>query len=336
MGVGMLFANSGVAGRVEVAAATHAAEALQGVVWLDLLDPTEAERSLVERATGLRLPARADLAEIENSSRLSEAGGVLSMSMPISTQDTEAQPLGFVLSGERLVTVRYTALPTFDQYAAEMAGRGGGRAGGGAPGGGALGGVAVFIGLLEVMVDRVADILETIRAELDGISRRVFRPEGRRTPAKADQALRATLRGVGRGGDRLSNLRDTLLGLQRIVQYVPNHPALPIPADDMPRMATLGRDIASLADYDNQLSNKVQFLLDATLGFINIEQNNSIKLLTVVSIVGVPPTLVASIYGMNFKNIPELQWDYGYPYALGLIVLTAVLPLVVFRWKGWI
>ena len=148
--------------------------------------------------------------------------------------------------------------------------------------------------------------------------------------------MRATLRGVGRGGDRLSNLRDTLLGLQRIVQYVPNHPALPIPADEMARVATLQRDIASLADYDNQLTSKVQFLLDATLGFINIEQNNSIKVLTVVSIVGVPPTLVASIYGMNFKYIPELQWDYGYFYALGMIVLTAVLPLVVFRWKGWI
>ncbi len=96
------------------------------------------------------------------------------------------------------------------------------------------------------------------------------------------------------------------------------------------------QDLASLTEYDSQMTNKVQFLLDATLGFINIEQNSSIKVLTVISLVGVPPTLIASIYGMNFANMPELHWAHGYAYGLSMIALSAVLPLVWFKWRGWI
>jgi magnesium transporter len=144
------------------------------------------------------------------------------------------------------------------------------------------------------------------------------------------------LRSIGRAGDRLSNLRDSLLGIQRIVLYATQHAAGFMPAEDRQRLKTVRQDVTSLTDYDGQLANKVQFLLDATLGFINIEQNNSIKILTVVSVVGVPPTLVASIYGMNFKTMPELDWAWGYPYGLTMIVLTAVIPLIWFKRKGWI
>ena len=104
----------------------------------------------------------------------------------------------------------------------------------------------------------------------------------------------------------------------------------------LPRLLTVRQDVASLSDYDAQLTNKVQFLLDATLGFINIEQNNGIKILTVVSVVGIPPTLIASMYGMNFKNMPELQWEYGYLYGIVMIVLSGVIPLLWFRKRGWI
>ena len=191
-----------------------------------------------------------------------------------------------MLSDRQLLTIRYADLPALGQYAGQLVGQLAGH-------GDAPASVAVFLGLLEALVDRVADTLETIRGELDDISHRVFRPDGRRrNPAKADLELRATLHGVGRTGDRLSNLRDSLLGLQRIVQFASHQAAPAIPAKEQPRIVTLQQDIASLADYDNQLSSKVQFLLDATLGFINIEQNNSIKILTVVSIVGVPPPWV--------------------------------------------
>jgi len=134
----------------------------------------------------------------------------------------------------------------------------------------------------------------------------------------------------------LSNIRDSLLGVNRVLGYAAEVADAWIPADLKPRFKTLRQDIASLSDYDVQLANKVQFLLDATLGFINIEQSNGIKVLTVVSVVGVPPTLLASIYGMNFKWIPELQWQYGYFYGLAVIVLSGVVPFWWFKRKGWI
>ncbi|MBN8889304.1 MAG: hypothetical protein J0H91_03295 [Rhodospirillales bacterium] len=144
------------------------------------------------------------------------------------------------------------------------------------------------------------------------------------------------LRSVGHAGDLISKMRDTLLGLGRMLPFVQVAAKDWIPAELRPRFKTLRADIQSLTDYDAHLANKVQFLLDATLGYISIEQNNIIRVLTVVSVVGVPPTFVASMYGMNFEGMPELHWHFGYPYALLLILLSAVLPLVWFRVRGWL
>ena len=195
-----------------------------------------------------------------------------------------------------------------------------------------------FVGLLEAIVDGLADVLELVGGELDALSRRVFRPErGRqRNTARANAALQAMLRQVGRAGDLLSDIHGSLLGVNRIALYVPEVAEGWMPRELRPRFETLRQDLASLADYDAQLTSKVQFLLDATLGFINIEQNNGIRVLTVVSVVGVPPTLVASIYGMNFQHMPELGWHYGYLYGLALVLLSGVLPLLWFKWRGWL
>jgi len=144
------------------------------------------------------------------------------------------------------------------------------------------------------------------------------------------------LQAVGRSGDRSSQIRDTLLGIARIVPFALSHAADWLDAPTKADLETLRQDLASLSDYDAHLLNKVQLLLDTTLGLINIEQNNIIKVLTIVSVVGVPPTLVASIYGMNFKAMPELDWAWGYPYALTLIVLSAILTMLWFRWRGWV
>ena len=326
----MLFISNGESARGPLAADTQPVEAVHAAVWIDLLNPTDAERALVERGTSLRVPSLEDLTEIESSSRLNVERGSLYLSTPMGYLDADGmshtKPLGFVLSAHVLMTVRFAESPVFDQYAARLAAYDHRPCS-----------CEAFLGLLEAMVDRLADILEHLRTELDLISQRVFRPEQPVTnSSKTDIQLRATLRGIGRAGDRLSNLRDSLLGMQRIVQYAGDNAATFMPATLQPRLGTLRQDIASLTDYDVQLSNKVQFLLDATLGFINIEQNNSIKILTVVSVVGVPPTLVASIYGMNFKWIPELQWEYGYFYGLAVIVLTAIIPYLWFKKKGWI
>jgi len=325
----MLYVNTGHAPRQTLPAEPHL-RTVEGV-WLDLVSPTDPERSLAERATGLRVPVQADLAEIESSSRLASLDRVLTLSTPMTYLGPDGTsmvaPLGLVLSPEHLMTVRFAEMPVFDLFAGRFATQERHPCS-----------VAAFVGLLEAIVDRLADVLETVGGQLERMSREVFREEGdiAYNASIMDQKLRGTLRGVGRAGERLSNIRDSLLGVARILGYAQDVADGWIPADLKPRFKTLRQDIASLSDYDVQLANKVQFLLDATLGFINIEQSNGIKILTVVSVVGVPPTLMASVYGMNFKGMPELQWEYGYLYGLTVIVLSGVLPFLWFKRKGWI
>ena len=330
----MLYLNTGTSPRRILQADT--APDTNGTIWLDLLKPTETERAAAEQATQMDVPANAELAEIESGSRLSTENGALYLSTPMTYRALDglslSAPLGIVLSRHHLMTVRFADLPVFDQFA-DRFNRMDGRGAGNAPSS-----VAAFVGLLEAIVDRLADVLEHVGADLDMLSRRVFRPERDRkqNAARMDLQLRATLRAVGTAGERVSNIRDSLLGVNRIVLYTAEVAADWIPKDLRPRFKTLRQDIASLSDYDGQLTSKVQFLLDATLGFINIEQSNGIKVLTVVSVVGVPPTLVASIYGMNFTNMPDLQWQYGYVYGLVMIVLSGIVPLLWFRKRGWI
>jgi len=296
-------------------------------VWIDLLNPTEDEERLVAAATGLHVPTRAELSEIETSSRLQRRSGAFILSLPTAPAGQPPSPVGFVLSREHLLTVRFTPLPAFETYAGTITQD--------AP---TVGSLEIFLGLQEAITDRMADLLEREAGILETASRRIFRPApgsaGR--PARVDREMRALLGEIGSAGDALSRVRETLLGVARIAPFVAGNAGDWISAAQRPRFETLRSDIGSLVDYETNLAEKVQFLLDATLGFINIEQNNIIKVLTVVSIVGIPPTFVASLYGMNFKDIPELNWSFGYWYALALMLVSAIAPLVWFRLRGWL
>lgn len=314
---------------------THA-EAAKGAVWFDLEDPTSDEYAFVTRHTGLSLPSHADLTEIENSARLSANGPVLTMSMPIVTRvgdSLKASACGFVLAPDRLVTLRFAPSMVFHRFPEQANDIG-------TPG--EAHSAFIFAGLLEAIVDRQADVLETLRHELDELSHQVFhhrlgskgRDKGlRRRNAEAE--LQAILVTLGRDYDTISFLRDSQLGVARIAPYVEGVAAW-IPKPVIRRLQSVRSDISSLNEFSTHLTDKVQFLLDATLGLINIAQNTLIKVLTIVSIVGIPPTLIAGIYGMNFKDIPELSWSFGYGYAWAVMILSAVLPLLWFRKKGWL
>ncbi len=300
--------------------------------WIDLLDPSDGDARLVAEVIGLHVPTRREIEEIEASSRLFRRDGALYLSMPMVRRTADAapdvSPLGFVLTRERLVSVRFAALPSFDTFAAAC--HEDSRSLGSGP--------DVLTGLLEAVIDRVADVLENVSAELDGMSRSIFHADDGAVsrPKQANDALRLVLRRVGQVGDLISKLRDMLLGIGRIIPYVQTNAAQWLSPDTDTRLKSARQDVTSLSDYEAHLAGKVQFLLDATLGFINIEQNNIIKVLTVVSVVGVPPTLVASIYGMNFKNMPELDWAWGYPYGLTLVAGSALLSLLWFKLRGWL
>ena len=303
------------------------------LVWIDLLNPDSAEEIAVEAALGIDIPVREQLAEIEASSRLYVEGRAAFMTATIivrADQDKpEMDPVTFILTGNRLVTVRYCEPKAFELFVNR-----GRRDADQCP----MSGEAALVGLLEAIVDRLADHLERVGGIVTETSSDVFRHDYGR-----GRDFYALLARIGSEGDFTSNVRESLVTLARIVAFIP---AVTEPADQ-PRktpharavqshLKTLQRDIASLTDHASFLSNKISFLLDATLGMITIEQNNIIKVLSVGAGVFVPPTLIASIYGMNFAVMPELHWTWGYPMALGVILLSAALPFAFFRYKGWV
>ena len=310
--------------------AAPVAGAEASAVWIDLDRATAAEARQVAHATGLRVPLREEVAEIETSSRLIYEGATLYLTTPMLSRAEEGAPvmapLGFVVSHDRLLTVRFAASAVIEHFAQDWRGE--------APQSGAH----PFLGLLEALVDRLADVLEHLGGEMDMLSAALFQngPAGSLSGKRRTDFLQGTLASIGETGARVSQLRDSLLGLGRIIRFVAETQPDWITPDDRRRLATLDRDVASLNDYDIQLQDRMQFLLDATLGFISIEQNDTIKVLTVVSIVGIPPTFIASLYGMNFQHMPELSWRYGYPYALTLIALSIAVPLGIFWRKGWL
>lgn len=297
--------------------------------WIDLNQPTPAEIETAEQICCFSVPSREELSAIETSSRLSEDDGILYLSMPIIARadafDEAPSPLGFVLSKDYLVSIRYADLHSFDLVASRFAKPDAPRTA-----------VETFAAIAEAMVEVSADALEAAGTELDALSMSIFPRRERRTRKKpiSNAALRDVLLDVGNIGERSSRVRDILLGLQRIVHFVGSHRGW-VPIEIQQRLETVGTDIASLTDYEGHLAGKAQFLLDAVLGLINTKQNDIFTVLTVVSVVGIPPTLVASIYGMNFKYMPELDWTYGYAWGLGLIVISTVIPLAWFKWRGW-
>ncbi len=301
-----------------------------GTFWVDLIDPSDAEDARVERATGLVLPRAQQLAEIETSSRLVAEGDVLMMSTPVLYREEgelHTIPVGFVLSPDRVVTIRAHALKSFSDY---VEGRRGTPA--------LDGPVDVLLGLLDGVIARMADGMEAVGADLDGVSREIFgvsHAEDRHKPVRTERRLNRTLKTIGRSGDTTSHARDSLLGLNRLLTFLANKGGDRITTEHRERIEVLKQDVAALGDYETRLTDKVQFLLDSTLGFINIEQNRTFKLLTIASVIGIPPTFVVGLYGMNFKNMPELDWQYGYAWGLSLTLLSIVVPIVWLKVKGW-
>ena len=301
------------------------------IIWIDLLNPTAEETDLVEKRAGVRIPTIDTLREIESSSRLAVDRETISLSTPVVAQgdgpDAFLSPVGFILTKTFVVTIRFAELTTFDSVAERVRRDEELRSSAG-----------VFIALMEAFVDRGADVLERLGSDLDKVSRSIFRGDvsNRKHTVRSNKSLRRVLSRVGATGDRLSLARDALLGLGRIAQFVTTLDQDWFDRGFKARLGAVAKDISSLNEYEGQLSNKVQFLLDAVLGFITIEQNDLFKVLTIVSVVGIPPTVVAGIYGMNFKLMPELAWQWGYPFGLAMILLSAVLPLVWFKWRGWL
>ncbi len=303
------------------------------IVWFDLFNASQDEIRTVERQLGIEIPTRDEMQEIELSARLYQEDGAEFMTMTAATEldgDYPVKvPITFILKGKTLVTVRHADPKPFHIYAARMQKLNGASC---------ETGELTMIGLLEAMIDRTADALERVGNEVDGISREVFRKTNA-TVTKKTRDLQSLIEQIGQKGDLLTVIRESLVSVGRLVAY---HTALDgigtrkAIKESRQRVKLIQRDAASLGDHALFLSNKINFLLDATLGLINLEQNQIIKIFSVAAVVFLPPTLVASIYGMNFEIMPELKFQFGYPMALGMMVMSAVLPYLYFKRRGWL
>jgi len=297
-------------------------------LWADLYEPSPEEERAVESLLTVDVPTREEMKEIETSNRLYEEGGAIYMTATIGSkldsERPESSAITFILSNGRMITNRYvepTPVRRFMQYVERSP-----AACTSAP--------TLLAGLLEAFVERIADLLERVQTELDQVSFAIFPRDGAATPSSAN--LHALIRQIGANGDLVSKARESLVSFQRILMYVQQSSVVTLSQDQRGRFKSTLRDVQSLSDHATFLGNKIQFLLDAVLGLINLEQNSIIKIFSVAAVMFLPPTLVASIYGMNFHHMPELDKPWGYPVALVAMVASAVVPYIYFRRRGWL
>ncbi|WP_439496937.1 magnesium transporter CorA family protein [Bosea sp. (in: a-proteobacteria)] len=302
-----------------------------GALWIDLLNPEPAEDKKVEAHLGVSIPTREEMHDLEPSEIIYTENGAHYMTARVICQsDTNVPKLAdvtFILTEAALVTVRYDepgAFSIFHNRATK-------------PGGCGMQPEAVMEGLIEAVVDRAAEVLRGVGDKIDGASRRIF--DGRSAEVEQGGAYQSVIRRIGQYEHIISNVRESMVAIERVLLFLSaNYKKRPRKAASgfAPEWRTSIRDVQAIEEHATFLSNKLQFMLNATLGLVSIEQNKIIKLFSVVAVVLMPPTLVASVYGMNFEAMPELKWAYGYPMSLVMMVVFAILPYLFFRWKKWL
>jgi magnesium transporter len=299
-------------------------------LWIDLLNPTAGEDARVEKYLGVSIPTREEMHDLEPSEIIYTENGAHYMTARIICQSETIVPkladVTFILTDKALVTVRYDEPGAFNIFLNRAT----------KPGGCGMQPEAVLDGLIEAVVDRAAEVLRGVGDRIDDASRRIF--AGRGQDVEQGSAYQAVIQKIGQYEHIISNVRESMVSVERVLLFLSANYTRPKKTQTgfSAEWRAAVRDVQAIEEHATFLSNKLQFMLDATLGLVSIEQNKIIKLFSVVSVALMPPTLIASIYGMNFKTMPELEWQWGYPMAIGLMILFAVLPYLFFRWKKWL
>ncbi|MCY7338990.1 MAG: magnesium transporter CorA family protein [Sphingomonas bacterium] len=302
----------------------------EGAIWVDLLEPTKEEESLAEKLVGTNIPTREELAEIEPSSRLYQKRGAAFMTMSvlfgIVGGRPDSGPIGFILTDTHLVTVRYIDPKPFIIFAEHVY----------AEPELASDARTVFVRLLDAIIDRLADEFEVAGKEIEAISSQIFEHHAHRSRSQPEMRLEALLMRIGKAQQVLAKLRETSVSSTRLLTFLASLDSIDGDAVNRRHVQSLVADAHALNDHSNFLGDNLTFLLDASLGLISLQQNLVMKIFSIVAVVLMPPTLIAGIYGMNFTHMPELAWLAGYPWALGLMLASAVLPYMFARRRGWL
>lgn len=292
-------------------------------IWIDLIEPTPDEDHAVEKALGLSVPTRAEMAELEASSRLYREGGATYVTADIihngDADIPTVDPVTFVLTEGPLVTIRYFDPKPFTQLMERLEREP--RL--------CTTGAELFLNLMEAIIDRASDILSVNAGRVDAIANHVF-------AQKKSVGFDALITKLGRAHIANARIEQSLAGLSRIFAYVALDDRIEHVPNSREHLRSLNGDAASLISHNQALAAGINFQLSAALGLINIDQSSIVKTFSLVTVCLMPPTLIGAIYGMNFEHMPELRWMNGYPLAIAAMVVSALLPLIWFRRKGWI
>ncbi|MFY8106506.1 MAG: magnesium transporter CorA family protein [Elstera sp.] len=303
----------------------------RAVRWIDLHNPNPDEEKATEALLGIDIPTAEDRRPVEESARLYRDNGALVMTAVIITGVAEGQPLRtqitFVMTETTLVTVRRVDPLPFRTFVARVCTL--------PPED--ITPEALLVGLLEAILERAADVLERVAADLNEVSLRLFFKDiDQKKPLKSEEQMQALLRRLGRKRRISALLRESLFSFDRLVPFLAEQSGADLTADCRTRLTLLLRDIRSLTAFEAQLSAEVSYLHEAIIGLITLEQNQIVKVFSILAVLFLPPTLVGSIYGMNFDFMPELQWRFGYLFSLALMLASALVPFFWLRRKGWI
>lgn len=342
---GMIYA-FGANGKVQILNPQRAPADLWEFVWVDCVAPTREEESMVERLLGVELPTHEEMRGAEVVNRLSEHGGIFTMATVLVAKSDSAAPetsvVTFILTPKHLITLRYHEYVAFKNFSSDFH---------------YTSADGALVGLIENIMERSADLLDRVGVEAETVSADLFnfkmqaagvtqphvntktaaKPSNKPKRKKAKHTKpREILNRVGAIGNLDTKIRESLVSLQRLTNFLNDTRTAQFSHESRIQLQAKRADLQALCEHSYFLADKITFLLDATLGLINIEQNDIIKVFSIAAVMFMPPTLIASIYGMNFKYMNELSWDLGYEYALMLMLLSTLAPYFFFKKRGWV
>ena len=288
------------------------------ILWIDLLSPTIKEQKAVENFMEINLQTRQQVEEIESSSKYSETENAIicNSNFFMPTGDSfSIEPVSFIIAEGVLVSVRFNEFRTFTESAKRL--QMNYRA--------FPTGYHLLISILEVRIDFDADLVEALAKNIAALSKEI---------SLSDSVDKQMLTRISHLQENTMLIRENIFDRQRILSGILRSERFP--NDIYPTLQLMIKDVNSLINHADFSSERLDYMQDTALGLISIEQSNVTKIFTVASLFFLPPTMIASIYGMNFVGIQELHWKYGYPFALGLMVLASALTYLFFRWKKWL
>jgi magnesium transporter len=321
---------SGLVRRQILAHTDEARPAIDAALWLDLLEPNPDEERVVEQTLGINVPTREEMREIESSNRMYEEDGALYLTTTLVTRLDTEQPqnaqITFILKNGKLVTNRYTDPLPFRRYASYAERHG------------AVcnSHLAIFAGLVEAMVNRIADVVERLGSDLDAVSSDIFGRYAALRRRAWQRDYRGVLERIGQSGELIAKTRESLVSIGRMLAFAQQSGLLPMSNEHRTRLRTVARDVTAMSDHVSFLGTNVSFMLDATLGMISIDQNNILKIFSVVTVFLLPPSVIGAAYGMNFEHIPGAHEPWGFAVALLAMAASAVVPWLLFKRRGWL